>query len=246
MATVCIVVLLCAGCVMDSHDISHVVLGPKRQSIDTNVDHWISYAFSESSATVTMKVPPAFRAFSSRTLPALTYNAHSQRMLLDAEYDYRSRSIEDLAELEIRVSFIRLTRPLPTDPLDVDALDRALRIAEGRPAAQGDEPKPGLAVAAGLEWIHLDGTVSKFAETACETYGTLTDPTTLFLLSACYSGKMRLKPDWLESRRQLLRDIRDRVVVTPQTTDQHRPAAQPAGIAQVRRAAGMEEGAIAD
>ncbi len=200
---------------MDSHDISHLVLGPKRQSIDLNVSHWIKYSFPDDAGTVAIKVPPDFRTFSSNTLPAQSYNAQSQRMLLNAQYDYRSRSIEDLAELDIRASYIRLSQPVLTDHLDVDALNRALRVTAGRPPPAEDDPKPEVEAAAGREWMHINGTVSKFVETTCEAYGTLINPKTVFMLSACYSGQMRLNQDWLESRRQLLLQVRDQTTVTP-------------------------------
>jgi hypothetical protein len=203
------------GCVMDSHDISHLVLGPKRQSIDLDVSHWIKYSFPDDAGTVAIKVPPDFRTFSSNSLPAQAYNARSQRMLLHAEYDYRSRSIEDLAELDIRASYIRFSKPVSTDHLDVDALNRAVRETTGRPPPEEDEPKPGLEAGAGIEWMHSDGTASKFLETTCESYGTLVNPMTVFMLSACYSGQMRLQQDWLDSRRQLLRQVRDQVIITP-------------------------------
>jgi hypothetical protein len=200
---------------MDSHDVSHLVLGPKRQSIDLDVSHWIKYSFPDDAGTVAIKLPPDFRTFSSNTLPAQSYNAHSQRMLLDAQYDYRSRSIEDLAELDIRASYIRLSQPVLMDHLDVDVLNRALRVTTGRFPPDEDDPKPRLEVAAGTEWMHIDGTVSKFVETTCESYDTLINSKTVFILSACYSGQMRLKQDWIESRRQLLSQVRDQVIVTP-------------------------------
>lgn len=203
------------GCFMDSHEVSRLVLGPKRQSIDLDVSHWIRYSFPDDAGTVAIKVPPYFRTFSSNTLPAQSYDARSQRMLLHAEYDYRSPSIEDLAELDIRASFIRLAKPSLTAHLDVDALNRAVREATGRSPPKEGDPQPGLETAAGADWMHIDGTASKFLETTCESYGTLVNPTTVFMLGACYSGQMRLKQDWLDARRQLVRQVRDQLIITP-------------------------------
>jgi hypothetical protein len=203
------------ACVMDSHDVSHLVLGPKRQTIDLDVGHWIRFSFPDEAGTVFIKIPPDFRTFGSTTLPAQSYDAQSRRTLLDAQYDYRSASIEDLAEFEIRMSYIRLAQPVPTDPLNIDALYGALREIEGGRPREEDDPKPAQDAVAGREWMHIDNTASKFIETTCESYGTLVNPQTLFMLNACYSEKMRLKPDWLESRRQVTRQVRDHAAVTP-------------------------------
>jgi hypothetical protein len=202
------------GCVMDSHDMSHLALGAKRQPIDLDVNHWVRFSFAYDAGSVAIKIPPAFRTFSESTLPARAYGAHSQRLLFDAQYDYRSRSIEDLAELDIRASYIRLSQPVPTEGWNVEDLDRALRMATGQELADAADPKPAVERVAGRHWMHIDQTMSQFAETTCESYVTLLNPNTTFMLGACYSPQIRRNAGWLESRRQLLRQILDQVGVT--------------------------------
>jgi hypothetical protein len=190
-----------------------VLLASKRHSIDTETAHWISYAFSDDAGTIGLRMPPGFRTLRTNQLPQPSYDDRSQRLLLDAQYDFRSGSIDDLAELQIHVSLFRLVTPLSTNHLDVDDLNRALRAAQHRPMPDDDDPKPGLDVVKGREWIHIDGTVSKFADNTFESYGTLIDSSTVIFVSAYYSAAIRLNSSWFESRRELLRSIRDQVVV---------------------------------
>jgi len=106
------------ACVFDSHELTGCVAGPKRQSIDTNIDHWQGYAFTDEAGTVTIKVPPEFRSFSNRQLPKPDYDRYSGRELLDAQYDYRSKSIEDLNQFTIGASFAHLPEAQSQTPPD--------------------------------------------------------------------------------------------------------------------------------
>ena len=118
-----------------------------------------------------------------------------------------------MAELQIDASLLRLATPLSTSHLDVDALNRALRSAERRPMPVDDDPKTGLEVVKGREWIHIDGTGGKTAGNNFESYGTLIDGSTVFFVSASYSAAIRLNQSWFDSRRELLRAVRDQAVV---------------------------------
>jgi hypothetical protein len=204
------------GCGFDSHELRQWVLPAKRQSIDVDANHWIPFAFSEGNTTVTVKIPPNSRSFQVITLPQMAFDKYSQRRLLDVEYDYRSKSIEELAEFEIRASFVKLAAPLSTTSINVDALNRALRVAGRRPPPNDDEATPDLVTTNGRQWIHLDGTVSQFSGAVGEGYGTLVDPSTVFFVTASYWENIRKVPAWFESRRTILRSIRDDVAVLTQ------------------------------
>jgi hypothetical protein len=206
-------VLSLSACGFDAHELRTWVLPAKQQSIDANSDHWIRFAFSEGNSTVTIKVPPDFRSFHVVTLPQVAFDQYSRRRLLDVEYDYRSKSIEDLAEFELQASFVQLATPLSATDVSADALNRALRIAERRPPPNDDEAAPELVTANGRQWIHFDGTDSKFGGSAGESYGTLIQPNIVFFVSASYWENMRKVPHWFESRRALVRSIRDEVSV---------------------------------
>jgi hypothetical protein len=91
-------------------------------------------------------------------------------------------------------------------------LNHALHVAWHRPL-KGDEPVPELITANGRKWIHFDGTDGHFGVTAFESYGTLIDPTTVFFVFASYWENLRKDPAWFQSRRDLLRRIRDQVVI---------------------------------
>jgi hypothetical protein len=205
-----------SACGFDSHEVRTWVLPAKHQSIDLNIDHWVPFAFSEGNITVTVKIPPDSRAFHVAKLPESAFDQHSQRRLLDVEYDYRSTSIEEQAEFELQASFVRLEASLPTTDLDADTFYRALRIAWRRPLPKGDDPATELVTANGRQWIHLDGTDSHFGGKAFESYGTLIDPKTVFFVTASYWENIRKDPSWLESRRALLRSVRDNVTVLTQ------------------------------
>jgi hypothetical protein len=215
LAPILILTLSLSACGFDSHEVRQWVLPAKHQSIDTNIDHWTPYAFSEGAITVTLKIPPDSRSFHVVTLPASAFDKSARRRLLDVEYDYRSKSIEELAQFELEASFTRLTAPLGTD-VDADTLNRALRVAWHRPPLKGDEPVPELISANGRKWIHFDGTDSHFGGSAFESYGTLIDPQTVFFVFGSYWENIRKDPTWFESRRGLLRSVRDSVAVLTQ------------------------------
>jgi hypothetical protein len=204
--------LALTSCGFDSHEVRQWMLPAKQQSIDLNPDHWGPFVFSEGLITVTLRTPPDSRSF-QKTPPESAFDQHSQRRLLDVEYDYRSQSIEEMAEFELQASFVRLEAPLSVTDLDADTLYRALRIAWRRPLAKDDDPATELVTANGRQWIHLDSTMSHFGGKAFESYGTLIDPKTVFFVTGSFWQNIRKDPAWFESRRTLLRSIRDNVTV---------------------------------
>lgn len=212
-----VLTLSLTACGFDSQEVRNWVLPAKRQSIDLNVDHWLSFAFSEGPTTVTLKIPPNSRSFHAAELPVAIFDSHSQRrLLIDVEYDYRSKSIEEMAEFELQAWFTRLNIPLSTTAIDADALNRAIRAASHRSPPKDDEPKPELITANGRQWIHFDNTDSHFAGRAGESYGTMLDATTVFFIVGSYWESLRKDPARLESRRALLRSVRDNLTVLTQ------------------------------
>jgi hypothetical protein len=211
-----LIALSLTACGFDSHEVRQWVLPAKHQSIDVDINHWVPFAFSEGPITVTLKIPPDFRSFQVVKLPQATFDQVSQRHLLDVEYDYRSKSIEELAEFEVQAWFIRLATPLSTKEINADALNRALRVAGHRRPPKEDDPAPELVTANGRQWLHLDNTDSHFGGLVGESYGTLIDPKTAFFVIASYWENIRKDPAWFESRRALLRSIRDNVAVLTQ------------------------------
>ncbi len=205
-----------SACVFDAHELRTWVLPAKQQSIDSNLDHWVPFAFSEGNSTVTIKIPPDSRSFHVETLPQAAFDNRSHRRLLDVEYDYRSKSIEEPAEFEIQSWFVQLATPLSTTDVSADALNRALRIAGRQPPPNDEEPAPELVTVNGRQWIHLDRTDSKFGGAAGESYGTLIQSNIVFFVTASYWQNIRKNPVWFESRRALLRSIRDEVSVQTQ------------------------------
>ena len=210
-----ICVLGLSACVFDSNEMRTWVLPPKQQSIDLDRNHWIPYSFAEGAITVTVKMPPDSRSFSAITLPQVAFDKYSQRRLLDVEYDYRSKSIREMAEFELRASFVQLATPLSKREVNADALNRALRVAWRRPPPNDEDPTPDLVTANGRQWIHLDGTMSSLTGRVSESYGTLIDPKTVFFVTASYWENIRNVPAWFESRRALLQSIRDDVTLNP-------------------------------
>lgn len=184
----------------------------KRQSIDLDVSHWQIFAFSEGSSTATLKIPPDFRSFNSK-LPEVAYSKRSQRLLLDAQYDFgRSRSL-DLDEFEIKANFIKLTRPLELNA-NLSELNDALRLALGRPINADASPQPSFKTIGKQGWIYYDNSADVTFGMTRETYGTLVNETTVLLITGWYLDTIRKDPAWFQSRRDLLRSVRDQVVIT--------------------------------
>jgi hypothetical protein len=186
----------------------------KRQSIDPDVSHWGAYAFSEGSATATIKVPPGLRTF-SRNVPEMTYNSHSQRLLLDAQYDYGRPKSFELDEFEIIANFIKLTRPLKINATPSE-LDSALTLVFGRPINADASPKPTFETIGKQAWIYYDNSTIETVGMTRETYGTMVNETTALLITGWYLETIRKDPAWFESRRALLRSVRDNIAVLPQ------------------------------
>ena len=76
-AMVLIPTLSLSSCGFDSHELRTSVLPAKHQAIDTNIDHWLPFAFSEGSTTVTVKIPPDSRAFHVAKHPESAFDQHS-------------------------------------------------------------------------------------------------------------------------------------------------------------------------
>ncbi len=189
---------------------------PKPQPIDMDAAKWDSYAFSEDAITVTVKVPPGFRNPKSNRLPEATYDQSSQRLLLDARYDFGKQSRNDPAQFHIRARFVRLGAPLVQTPLNAAGLYRALRAAAGRAAEPGgDNAKPVREQGAAREWMHLDPYDAADAPGEVrEDFYTLIDETSVFGVAAFYSSNVQHDAKWLASRRRILREVVDHVAVS--------------------------------
>ncbi len=189
---------------------------PKPQPIIMDAARWTSYAFSEDAITVTVKVPPGFRTPQSNRLPEATYDQASQRLLLDAQYDFGKKSRNDPAQFHIRARFVRLAAPLRQTPLDAAGLYRALRAAAGRAAEPGgDGSAPVREQGAAREWMHLDPHNATAAPGEIrEDFYTMIDATSVFSVAASYSANVQNDAKWFESRRRILRAVVDHVVVT--------------------------------
>jgi len=178
---------------------------PKPRTIDADVAHWSTYAFSANAVTVTLKVPPGFRIFKTNRLPEATYDQWSQRLLLDAQYDFGRSSGADSPGFEIKARFVRLAAPLSPAPLDAAALYRALSAASGQQGRNDDE-KPTREQSGAREWMRVDSHSS-------DAFYTMVDSTTVFGIVGYYSANTQNNPQWLESRRQILRTAVDNVVI---------------------------------
>jgi hypothetical protein len=189
---------------------------PKPQPLTQDAVRWISYAFSEDAITVTAKVPPGFRMVKTNRLPEATYDQSSQRLLLDAQYDFGKQSRNDPAEFRIRARFVRLAAPVQQTPLNADVLYRALRTASGGTAGlRGDDPIPKREQGAAREWMHLDPHEgAELPGEVTENFYTMIDATSVFGIVGIYSANVQHDPKWFESRRQILRAVVDHVVVT--------------------------------
>ncbi len=182
---------------------------PKPRTIDPEVAHWSPYFFSANAVSVTIRVPPGFRIIKTNRLPEATYDQWSQRLLLDAQYDFGRSSSAELPGFDIKARFVRLAAPLSPSPLDAAALYRALSAASGQQRLSEDG-KPTREQSGAREWMRVDSHGS-------DAFYTMVDSTTVFSVVGYYSADIQDNPQWLESRRQLLRTVVDNVVIA-QTT----------------------------
>jgi hypothetical protein len=182
--------------------------------IDTDVNQWTHYAFSEGTATVAIKVPPHLRA-SNSSLPELTYK-RAQRLLLDAQYDFGTgaSSYTSASEFEIKVDLVKLGAPLNNTSVTADELDGALVSAFGHPIKGTESPKPIEQSTRGRKWIYYDNTTDVTYSQTRETYATVINATTALLITAWYGPDIRKSPPWFDSRRRVLRDVRDNTSIT--------------------------------
>jgi hypothetical protein len=189
---------------------------PKPQPLDLDAARWSSFTFSEDAITVTVKVPPRFRIVKTNRLPEATYDQASQRLLLDAQYDFGKQSHHNPTEFHLRAQFVRLTVPLTQTPLNAAALYGALRAAAGRPAAPGGtDPKPVREQGAAREWMHLDPhAAAEMPGAVREDFYTMIDETSVLGVTATYSPNVQDDPQWFASRRRILRAVVDQIVVT--------------------------------
>jgi hypothetical protein len=194
------------GCTVDSGELSGLMARAKRQSIDTDVAHWIRYAFTTGPHLVTIKIPPGFRQLKAQpnTLPDRDFDSRSEMYLLQKQYDYQSRGAFALAEFVILAHFTRLAEPLPTTGLEKSQLIRALNALLQKPMPTDRNPQPSIEIVGGREWIHFDFGYG-------ESFWTLLDSTTAFTVTASYRENIQKDAAWYGDRKKLLGDIRDAV-----------------------------------
>lgn len=185
----------------------------KQQSIDFDVNHWDHYAISEGTATVGLKIPPGFRTFKT-SLPE-PYNGSHERLILEAQYDYGAKGSYELAEFMIQANFIHLDRPLDAQALDANSLDGALREVFAKPVNGAHSPPPTLEQVEVRKWLYYDNLADVTFGSTHEIYCTVIDAQTVLFLSGWYGDKIRKDAKWLDSRRQILKDVRDRTSINP-------------------------------
>jgi hypothetical protein len=183
------------------------------QAISTDLDQWTHYAFSDGLDNVAIDVPPHFRIFNS-SLPELTYK-RGQRLLLDAQYDFTAK-LPDISEFEVKVDLVQLKAPLSNASVTAEELDGALNSAFGHPIQNGAGVQPIGESIHGRAWIHYDNTTDVTYGQTRETYGTVVSATTTLLITAWYGPNLRKQSQWFDSRRRILRDIRDNTRITSQ------------------------------
>ena len=179
----------------------------KQQSVDVDLTHWAHYAITEGPATVTLKIPPGHRTFKT-SLPE-PYNGSHERLILEAQYDYGGQGSYDLAEFMIQANFIRLNQPIDAQSLDANGLDGALRLVFTEPVNGIHSPPPTLEQVGVRKWLYYDNLADVTFGSTHEIYCTLIDPQTVLFLSGWYGDKIGKDAKWLDSRRRLLKNVRD-------------------------------------
>jgi hypothetical protein len=181
------------------------------QIIDTDVDRWPHYEFSDGSITVAIQVPPHFGVF-NRSLPEPTYT-RAQRLLLDPQYDFGAGAASYTSEFEIKVNLVQLSTPLNITRVTANELDSALASAVGHPIQSTGSTQPVEESIRGRAWVHYDNTAEVTYSQTRETYATVISSTTALLITGWYGPNIRKNPRWFDSRRRILRDVRDNTTI---------------------------------
>jgi hypothetical protein len=195
-----------------------ILLGCTVRAIDADPSRWVRYAFDNGNTTLSLRVPPGFRVFDPPRPPMASYDGTSQRRVLNAQYDFGSRGGFELAQFSMTGTFFRLSNPTSALPDDITAIDAAVAATRHRPTHSENESAPRLVTVGGRAWIHYEYLNSKDPR---ESYATLIDESTVFYLGGWYLDKIMKDPAWLESRRKLLAQVLDTVVID----DTHRAKA---------------------
>lgn len=189
-----------------------ILLGVAPQTIDLDPAGWQSFVFASDNLSLSVKIPPSYKTF-SKSLPAKEYNASSERSLLNALYDFGRSPTANLAEFTVDVVLVRLSKAVPT--ANVTALDDALESTFKRRLYPEDGNKPIMQSVRGRDWIYYNNSAYETYGATHETYGTLLDERTVLMVTGWYWKNIRKDSAWFESRRAILRAIRDRVNISP-------------------------------
>jgi hypothetical protein len=115
----------------------------------------------------------------------------------------------DRSEFEIRVNLVEVKTPLNSASTTTDELDSALVSAFGHPIQIIEGGRPIQESIRGRVWIHYDDTTDVTYGQTRETYATVVNATTALLITAWYGPNIRKNSHWFDSKRQILRAVRD-------------------------------------
>jgi hypothetical protein len=184
-----------------------LLFGARPPVLDADVSRWDLKRVSIDGAIVDIKAPAGYRVFDN-SLPQRTYK-RAQRLLMDLQYDFVKQGAEDTSQFQIKINLVRLSSPFTIESTNISGLDRALAQAFGHPINGEESPAPTEQAVGGRQWIYYDNSSDVTYGQTRETYGTVVDSTTVLLITGWYGPKLRKDPKWFDSRRQILRAVRD-------------------------------------
>ena len=192
-------------------------MGSNQQAITSDVAQWLTKEIRNNDVIVEIKIPPGFRTFKT-SLPE-PYNGSHERLILEAQYDYGAKGSYGLAEFMIQANFIRVNQPIDAQSMDANGLDGALRLSFGKPVNGLHSPPPTMEQVAGRKWLYYNNLADKTFGAFHEIYCTVIDPQTVLFLSGWYLDNIRKDAKWLDSRRSILKDVRNNTTVTQQLSE---------------------------
>ena len=190
------------------------MLGSNQQAITADVGQWLTKEIRNDNIIVEIKIPLGYRTFKT-SLPE-PYNGRRHRLILEAQYDYGAKGSYDLAEFMIQASFIHLDQPIDAHAVDANGLDGALRLVFTAPISGVHSPPPTMEEVGGRKWLYYDNLADVTFGSTHEIYCALIDPQTVLFLSGWYGDKIGKDAKWLNSRRHILKDVRNNTTVTQQ------------------------------
>lgn len=191
------------------------LFGSLRQEIPTDPSKWVTFAYPRQDFELTLRVPDHYISIEMRGSPTQPLELNSSIHFFDFLYDYGQPVprddpyARDSAQLSMGVSLVRMAdRPakLVADDSLLQAMDKALKSTAKRQPETTE-----LVTIHGRKWLRRTGITN--VGTMYDSFDTFVGTDQVLLVGAGYGRKMMRNEKWLQSRRELLRQVVEQVTL---------------------------------